>query len=91
MVAYRAETAMASLLREHLSRKMDARTLRPAIYNTEADLIPDHLGKTLTVRLHHLANRAESIAMKKLCENLNETESIFPGTEYRIIYELGSA
>ena len=42
MIAYRAETAMANLLRETLTRSDEVRSLLRAIYSSEADLIPDH-------------------------------------------------
>ena len=41
LIAYRAETSMASVLREKLSRPDDARSLLRQIYNTEAGLIGD--------------------------------------------------
>ena len=41
MIAYRAETSLVSLLREHLARSDDARTLVRQIFETEADLLPD--------------------------------------------------
>jgi hypothetical protein len=41
MIAYRAETAMAYAVKEHLSRDNDARSFIRAIYKTEADIIPD--------------------------------------------------
>jgi hypothetical protein len=41
MIAYRAETAMAYSLREHLSRPHHARRLLCALYTTDADLLPD--------------------------------------------------
>jgi len=56
MFAYRAETAMASLLRECLSTPDEARRLLQALYQSEADLLPDHQQGTLTVQLHHLTN-----------------------------------
>jgi TolA-binding protein len=39
MIAYRAETSLVSMLREHLARSDDARTLVRQIFETEADLI----------------------------------------------------
>src|ERR1039458_3099632 len=52
MIAYRAETSMASLLREHMARGGDdARALLRQIFQTEADLTPDLAANTLTVRL----------------------------------------
>jgi hypothetical protein len=40
MIAYRAETSMASTVRETLKRSGDARALLRQIYRTEADLTP---------------------------------------------------
>jgi hypothetical protein len=88
MVAYRAETAMTNILKEKMSRSDDARNLLRAIYATEADLIPNTETKTLTVRLHHLANRSSDLAIRHLCTELNATETIFPDTDLRLIYEL---
>ena len=90
MIAYRAETAMTSILREQLARTDDARALLRDVYGTEADLKPDLAKKTLTVRLHHLATRAQDGALRHLCAELTATETIFPGTDLRVIYELGS-
>jgi transposase len=90
MVAYRAETAMANILKEHLSRPDEARSLLRALYNTEADLLPDHELRTLTVQLHHMANHCSDNAIQKLCDELNETETCFPGTNLRLVLKLGS-
>ena len=91
LIAYRAETSMASLLREKLSRADDARSLLRQIYNTEIDLIPDLDAKTLTVRLHHLTQAAHDEAVRHLCEQLNATETIFPDTALRLVYQLGTS
>jgi hypothetical protein len=58
MIAYRAKTAMAAIVRESMSmsRPDEARTLLRSLYKTEVDLIPDHALNTLTVRLQHSAN-----------------------------------
>ncbi len=89
MVAYRAETAMANILRETLTRVDEARTLLCSIYKTEADLVPDYKNKTLTVRLHHLAQQRSDDAATLLCAELNETQTVFPRTGLRMIFELG--
>jgi hypothetical protein len=90
MISYRAETAMASALREHLARNDDARALLRQIYHTEVDLLPDEQAKTLTVRLHHLAQTAHDQAIGHLCEELNATQTVFPGTDLRLVYQIGS-
>jgi len=91
MLAYRAETSMVHLLREQMSRDDDARSLLRAIYGADADLIPDEENDTLTVRLHHLANLSADETLRHLCEELNATETRFPGTNLRLIYELVSS
>lgn len=90
MISYRAETAMANSLRESLTRADEARTLLRALYATEADLLPDLQNKTLTVRVHHLAQQRCDQAIVKLCHELNQTQTVFPRTDLRMIFELGT-
>jgi hypothetical protein len=91
MVAYRAETAMAHTLREKLTRTDDARALLRSIYTTEADLIPNETEGTLTVRLHNMTSRIHDAAVAHLCKELNDTETVYPGTNLRLVYELVSS
>jgi hypothetical protein len=91
MIAYRAETNLASLLREHLARSDDARALLRQIFNNEADLIPDSTAGTLTVRLHNLTQAAHDKAIAQLCNTLNETRTVFPGTNLTLIFQIGSS
>ena len=90
MIAYRAETAMANILRESLAHPDEARTLLRALYQSEADLLPEPEAGTLTVRLHHMANRCSDQAIRKLCDELNATETQFPRTNLRLVLKLGS-
>src|SRR5450756_1125817 len=92
MIAYRAESSMASLLREHLARGGDdARpSLRP-LFPTDADLTPDLAANTLTVRLHHLTQAAHDQAIEQLLADLNATQTVFPGTQLTLVFKLGSA
>jgi hypothetical protein len=69
----------------------DARSLLRAVYCNEADLLPDYVAGTLTVRLHHLASRSSDAAIRHLCDELTATEMVFPETNLRLIFELGSA
>jgi hypothetical protein len=91
MIAYRAETSMVSMIREKLRRSDDARSLLMQVFQTEVDLIPDSEANTLTVMLHHLTQTAHDEVARHLCEQLNETETVFPGTNLRLIYKVGSA
>ncbi len=91
MIAYRAESSMASLLREHLARGDDARALLRQIFDTEADLTPDLVANTLTVRLHHLTQAAHDQAIEQLLADLNTTHTVFPGTNLTLVFKLGSS
>ena len=91
MIAYRAETAMAEVLKEKLSRADDVRSTLRKLYQTEADLKPDIENNTLTVRLHHSSTQSHDEAIQHLCDELNATETIFPGTNLKLIYKIGSS
>lgn len=90
MIAYRAETAMAGLPREVMARPDDTRALLREIFATEANLIPDESAGTLTVALHHLTNRASDEAARFLAQQLNATETVYPGTNLRLVFKLVS-
>ena len=92
MIAYRAETSMASLLREHMARgEDDARALLRQIFQTDADLTPDSAASTLTIRLHHLTQAAHDHAIEQMLADLNATQTVFPGTKLTLVFKLGSA
>jgi hypothetical protein len=90
MISYRAETSMVGILRENMSRGDDARALLRQIYDSECDLIPDLQAGTLTVILHHLTQAAHDQVLRHLCDQLNETETIFPDTQLRLFFKVGS-
>jgi hypothetical protein len=91
MIAYRAESALAGEVREHLQREDDARALMRRIFVTPANLRPDYQQKTLLVELHRLGSPLQDAAVAKLCEELTATETRFPTTELRLIYrQVGS-
>ena len=90
MIAYRAETALVYSAREKIARTDDARSLIRAIYNSEADIIPDFKKGILNIKLHHIANHAEGEIIKYLCKELNETQTFFPGTNLILSYDMVS-
>ncbi len=91
MIAYRAETAMYNMIKNQLSHPDEDRKLLQQIYTSDADIIPDYSNKTLTVKLHNLNNKKDDKAVQYLCEKLNETETEFPGTNLKVIYQLLSS
>jgi hypothetical protein len=90
LIAYRAETAMVNIARQTMSHQNEARRLLRSLYATEADILPDYGKKTLTVRLHYPANRSSVATVKNLCCELNETNTKYPGTDLRLVYEMVS-
>jgi hypothetical protein len=91
IIAYRAESAMAGEVREHLSREDDARALLRRLFVTPANLRPDYSQGTLTVEIHRLGSPLQDAAAAKLCEELTATETTFPTTSLRLIYrQVGS-
>jgi hypothetical protein len=91
MIAYRAESALAGEVREHLQREDDARALLRRVFVTPANLRPDSQRRTLTVELHRLGSPLQDAAVAKLCEELTATETHFPTTELQLIYrQVGS-
>ena len=91
LIAYRAETALVQLAREKMHRLDDARSLIRQLFRTEVDLIPDQQNKTLTVRLHPLTAEVHDQVVRYLCEELTSTETVFPSTDLRLIYEIAGS
>jgi hypothetical protein len=89
IVAYRAETAMARVVREHLGKhhQDEARAYVRDLYTSEANLIPDMEAKTLTVELHSLATPKANEIISHLCVELNATETNYPDTELKLIFK----
>ncbi len=90
LVAYRAETAMSGLLRESLRREDDSRSLLRDLFRSDADITPHRDRQVLEVRIHTLANPRSNRAIQHLLDHLNATESTFPGTNFRLSYNLGN-
>jgi len=88
LIAYRAETALVGTVRETLARSDDARALVRELMRTTADLHPNLEQKTLTVCLHPLPSRLQDQAVRHLAEELTATETVFPGTDLRLIFKL---
>jgi len=88
MIAYRAETALCSLLGEQGVESAAARRILQDLFTTEADIVPDQANQRLTVRVHRSARPVVDRTLEKLFTNLNELEFTFPSTELVMHYEL---
>jgi len=53
---------------------------------TSINLRPNPAGKELVVEIHGQANAAQDRIIEKLCEELNATETVYPGTDLVLKY-----
>jgi len=88
MIAYRAETAIVNILWEYIGKKDEARSLVRQIFQTDADIEPDEQQKILKIKLHNMTNPRNNEYVKKLCNILNESETVFPGTNLVMFYDM---
>lgn len=88
MIAYRAETALAALVRAEMSSPEEARSMVKALFNTAADLRPDPQRKELRILLHPLAEPRLNRMAEAMLVHLNEAEFTYPGTELRMVYQM---
>ncbi len=88
MIAYRAETRMIPAVAQMQGKKTNARKLLSAVMTADADIVPDSENAVLRVRLLGLGSDCCDRALKALLAELNETHTIFPGTNLRMVYEI---
>lgn len=88
MIAYRAETAVVALLRRHLNKEDEARALVRELFVSAADIEPNDAAKTLTIKIHRMANPVHDKAIAALLEELTSQEFCHPETGAKMVYSL---
>ena len=88
MIAYRAETAMVPLLMNETVDSSDARSILQALFLTESDILPDPPHERLLVQVHRSACPVTDRHRQRLFDLLNQTETHYPGTALRMVYEM---
>ena len=89
MICYRAESSVAQWIAPYLAKaENEKRMVIKQIIQSCADLKPDYENKTLTVTLHSLSAPRYNHAAAELTKILNQTETIFPGTDLKMIFEI---
>jgi transposase len=87
MVAYQIEGSLVELLRPHYARTEDeGRTLIQTALRNSASIEPTD--KELHVNLMPLSSPHRSKAIALVCDELNNTETIFPGTDLRLRFSV---
>lgn len=88
LTAYRAESALARIVEPLLARHDDeARKFLKTIFSATADVIPDQRAGRLLVRFHGLASPRATRALAELCDLINASPSLYPGTALRLRFE----
>lgn len=88
MVVYRAESALYNTMSEfYKSTDKEGRIILKEIFTSDADMIPDYKNHKLTIKLHSLSTPRANQAVKDLCNFLNQTETHFPLTNLKLVYE----
>lgn len=88
MIAYRAETRMMAAVAQAQGKNPRPRRNLRALFQADADIIPEPDNGILRVRILGTANNAGDNAIAGLLEELNQTRTLFPGTSLRMRYEL---
>ncbi len=57
--------------------------------NAEADILPDRENKQLIIRVHNSSRAAADKYLAQLFEHLNQAQIDYPGTDLRLVYQLG--
>ena len=78
--------ALVQLAREKLQRHDDARSFVRGLFGTTINLRPDPKTKQLVVELHGQTNPAHDHVVEHLCRELNETETLYPGTDLTLFF-----
>ena len=89
MAAYNAETALARALDGHYARAGDeAYALIREALATSGDIVPGH--GELLIRLDPLTAPRRTQALASLCNQLNQAQACYPGTDLVLRYEVKS-
>jgi hypothetical protein len=87
MVAYQTESDLIGILRPHYARvDQEGRTLLHELFATTGDIcVSDH---ELNITLGPLSSPHRTQAAKALCETLDETNTLFPGSSLRVRFAM---
>lgn len=91
MICFRAETTLATLMPISFRKtKNERRAFIKSLIKRKANIVPDYKNKTLTVELYSMSTPRENEAVQQICILLNDSETLFPGTEIRLVYKIAT-
>jgi hypothetical protein len=91
MICYRAETSMANLLAPFVKKSInEKRTFVKNIIKSTVDLQVDKENEKLIVSLYSQATPRANEMVNNICDLLNQTETVYPGTNLKLFYKLAN-
>jgi hypothetical protein len=90
LVSFRAENMMAAIIGERAIDQNNITFILKDLLNSPADVVPDIRHQTLTIRLHPQVRDGYEVPLRHLCSELNLTETVFPGSNLRLVYGVGN-
>jgi len=89
MICYRAETALANLLSPHFNRaNQEIRALIKSVILSRSNMEVDNKNQVLTITLFPLSNQRSNEAVGNICEQINATNTVYPGTNLRLFFKI---
>lgn len=92
MIAYRAECAISSILKEAMAKsdKEEVKSFLRMVYKADVDILPDYDNNLLIISIHNFNNNSADNSARHLFKILNESETNFPSTNLRLFFKLVS-
>ncbi len=90
MIAYRAETAMAQLIKDDVVDMAAARRLMQDLFIATVDIFPDEENNQLKIKIHGASRPAANRKIQQLVDVLNEADIEYPGTKLKLRYVLSA-
>ena len=91
MICYRAETALVRLLSPHYKRaREEIRALIKSVIKTPINMEVDRKNQELKISLYPLSNLRSNEAISKICQTVNDTNTIYPGTNLRLNFKIAT-
>jgi len=92
IICYRAETALVDMLSPHYKcARNDIRMLIKSIIQTPIDMEIDNENELLKITLYPLSNQRSNNAVSEICDKINETNTVYPGTNLRLFYSIATS
>jgi hypothetical protein len=73
-----------------MSSPEQARTLMRKFYTSDADIEVDKLNSRLIVKLHRTNHWHEDVILQKLCDVINQSETLFPSSTLTLLFVVGT-